>query len=110
MANRVAKKSDPRIPATQRAAYVDDEGAPDPKRQRGPSSEAESGVVCIVGASTEALMSLQHCLMARAMALRPPDPQQDVCMRENEQGEKGAQTDRNARCPRHGPSRERKQN
>ena len=73
-------------PATQRAACLDDEGAPDPKRQRGPSSEIESGVVCIVGASTEALMSLQHCLMARAMALRPPDPQQDVCMRESEHG------------------------
>ena len=73
-------------PATQRAACIDDEGAPDPKRQRGPSSEVDSGVVRIVGASTEALMSLQHCLMARAMALRPPDPQQDVCMRENEHG------------------------
>ena len=31
-------------------------------------------------------MSLQHCLMARAMALRPPDPQQDVSMREAEHG------------------------
>jgi hypothetical protein len=42
--------------------------------------------VCIVGTSNEAGMSLQHCLMARAMALRPPDPQQDVSMREAEHG------------------------
>ena len=73
-------------PATQRAACIGEEGAPDPKRHRGPSSEVDSGVVCIIGASNEAAMSLQHCLMARAMALRPPDPQQDVAMLEGEHG------------------------